>query len=111
MGAYGPGSIERLCRLASPNVAVITAVGYAHYERFKSLDLVAKTKLELAQAVIKTGGKIVIAEEVLEFDAARNFYALHPSLVTTVGTSANADLRVLAIRQTAVAVETDLEWQ
>jgi UDP-N-acetylmuramoyl-tripeptide--D-alanyl-D-alanine ligase len=111
MGAYGPGSIERLCRLASPNVAVVTAVGYAHYERFKSLDVVAKTKLELAQAVIKTGGKIVIAEEVLEFDAARNFYALHPSYVTTVGTSAKADLRVLAIRQTAVAVETDLEWQ
>ena len=90
---------------------MITAVGYAHYERFKSLDVVDKTKLELAQAVARNGGNIVIAEEVLEFDAARNFYELHPSLVTTVGTSSKADLRVLAIRQTTVAVETDVEWQ
>ena len=30
MGAYGPGSIKRLCRLAPPDVGVITAVGMAH---------------------------------------------------------------------------------
>ena len=67
MGAYGPGSIARLCRLAPPDIAVITAVGYAHYERFKSLDVVARTKLELAEAVVAKGGKIIMAEQVLDF--------------------------------------------
>jgi UDP-N-acetylmuramoyl-tripeptide--D-alanyl-D-alanine ligase len=111
MGAYGPGSIERLCRLAPPNIAVITAIGYAHYERFKSLDVVARTKLELAQAVVTNGGKAIIAEQVLDFEPARNFYALHRSQVVIVGSSAEADLRVRSIRQTVAGLETDLEWQ
>jgi len=111
MGAYGPGSIARLCRLAPPDIAVITAVGYAHYERFKSLDVVARTKLELAEAVVAKGGKVVIAEQVLAFEPARSFQVQHPSHLIVVGSGANADLRVLAIRQTAAGTETDVEWR
>ena len=111
MGAYGPGSIERLCRLAPPDIAVITAVGYAHYERFKSLDVVAQTKFELAEAVAAKGGKTIIAEQVLDFEPARKFVALHRAHVTTVGTSDQADLRVLAIRQASAGTEADLQWQ
>ena len=111
MGAYGPGSIARLCRLAPPNVAVITAVGYAHYERFKSLDVVAKTKFELAEAVVANGGKAIVAEPVLAFAPARAFYDRHRADVIVVGEGANADLRVLAIRQTPAGTETDIQWQ
>ncbi len=111
MGAYGPGSIARLCRLAPPEIAVITAVGYAHYERFKSLDVVARTKLELAEAVVAKGGKVVIAEQVLDFEPARSFQARHGSHLIIVGRSPKADLRILAIRQSAAGTETDLEWR
>jgi UDP-N-acetylmuramoyl-tripeptide--D-alanyl-D-alanine ligase len=71
MGAYGPGSIERICRLTPPNLGVITAVGHAHYERFKSLDAVAKTKYELAQAVLAKEGTVIAHEKTLRFDTAR----------------------------------------
>ena len=111
MGAYGPGSIERLCRLAPPDIAVITAVGYAHYERFKSLDTVAHTKLELAEAVAARGGRIVIAQPILQFEAARAFLARHKALTTVVGDGEGANLRVLAIRQTAEGLEVDIDWQ
>ena len=33
MGAYGPGSIAKLCQLAPPDFGIITALGHAHYER------------------------------------------------------------------------------
>ncbi len=111
MGAYGPGSIARLCRLAPPDIAVLTAVGYAHYERFKSLDVVARTKLELAEAVVAKGGKVIIAEQVLEFEPARSFQARHGAHLIVVGRGDKADLRVLAIRQTAAGTETDVEWR
>jgi UDP-N-acetylmuramoyl-tripeptide--D-alanyl-D-alanine ligase len=111
MGAYGPGSIARLCRLAPPDIAVITAVGYAHYERFKSLDVVARTKLELAEAVVAKGGKVVMAEQVLEFEPARSFQARHGAHLIVVGRGDKADLRVLAIRQTAAGTETDVAWR
>src|SRR5262249_54865258 len=111
MGAYGPGSIARLCQLAPPDIAVITAVGYAHYERFKSLDVVAQTKLELAEAVVAKGGKVVMAEQVLDFEPARSFQARHGAHLIVVGRSEKADLRVLAIRQTAAGTETDVTWR
>lgn len=60
MGAYGPGSIARLCRLAPPDMGLITGVGVAHYERFKSLDTVFETKFELAEAVRANGGKTLV---------------------------------------------------
>lgn len=62
MGAYGPGSIERLCRLTPPSAGIITAVGNAHYERFKTLDAVAKAKFELAEACLKQAGPVVLSE-------------------------------------------------
>lgn len=111
MGAYGPGSIERLCRLAPPDIGVITAVGHAHYERFKSLDVVAQTKFELAQAVVAKNGKVIVAEQVLAFAPAQKFVAAHRAHITTVGTGEQADLRVMAIRQTAAGTEADVQWQ
>lgn len=68
MGAYGPGSIARLCALTNPNVAVITAVGHAHYERFKTLETVAKTKFELAEAVRANNGQVIFNADLCRFD-------------------------------------------
>ena len=45
MGAYGIGSIRRLCALTPPKLGIITAIGKAHYERFKSLDAVARRQV------------------------------------------------------------------
>jgi uncharacterized membrane protein len=53
MGAYGIGSIARLCALTPPKLGIITAIGKAHYERFKTLDAVARAKFELAAAVCR----------------------------------------------------------
>jgi len=38
MGAYGKGSIAKLCKLTPPTHGVITAIGNAHFERFKTID-------------------------------------------------------------------------
>ena len=70
MGAYGPGSIARLCRLVPPGFGVITAIGMAHYERFKTLETVAETKFELAQAVAKVDGTVIVHEQAMGFPAA-----------------------------------------
>ena len=51
MGAYGIGSIRRLCALTPPHLGIITAIERAaHYERFKTLDAVSRAKYELAEA-------------------------------------------------------------
>ncbi|MBZ0256105.1 hypothetical protein K8I31_08590, partial [bacterium] len=55
MGAYGIGSIQRLCRFTPPKVGVVTAVGFAHLERFKSQETIFEAKSELPQALPQDG--------------------------------------------------------
>jgi UDP-N-acetylmuramoyl-tripeptide--D-alanyl-D-alanine ligase len=47
MGTYGPGEIAELCSWIAPDVAVITAVGPVHLERFGSEDRVLAAKAEI----------------------------------------------------------------
>ena len=61
MGAYGIGSIRRLCALTPPHLGIITAIGKAHYERFKTLDAVSHAKYELAEAARDNGGSVIVA--------------------------------------------------
>jgi UDP-N-acetylmuramoyl-tripeptide--D-alanyl-D-alanine ligase len=73
MGAYYPGSIKKLCNLTPPRAAIITGVGIAHLERFKSQQAIQSTKAELAHALPEDGilvcngdneGSRAIADEV-----------------------------------------------
>ncbi len=46
-GAYRPGEIRDICRLVSPDFGVVTIIGLMHLERFGSVKLIKKTKLEI----------------------------------------------------------------
>jgi UDP-N-acetylmuramoyl-tripeptide--D-alanyl-D-alanine ligase len=50
MGTYGPGEIADMCRWCPPGVAVITAIGPVHLERFGSEDRIVEAKSEIAVA-------------------------------------------------------------
>jgi len=110
MGAYGPGSIARLCRLAPPDMAVITAVGRAHYERFRSLDTVAAAKFELAEAASERNGKLIVAADVLQYPAARNFHETHKDAVIVIGGTDGA-MRISNARQERTGIVFDGAWQ
>ncbi len=47
MGAYGPGEIADLCRWLPPEIAVITAIGPVHLERFGTEDAIVDAKSEI----------------------------------------------------------------
>ena len=66
MGAYGIGSIKRLCDFAQPTYGIITSIGDAHTERFGSIENIAIAKSELAEHVCKSGGKVVLPRSVVE---------------------------------------------
>jgi UDP-N-acetylmuramoyl-tripeptide--D-alanyl-D-alanine ligase len=48
MGTYGPGEIADLCRWCPPTVAVITAIGPVHLERFGTEERILEAKSEIA---------------------------------------------------------------
>jgi UDP-N-acetylmuramoyl-tripeptide--D-alanyl-D-alanine ligase len=51
MGTYGRGEITELCSWIRPDVAVITAIGPVHLERFGSEERVLKAKAEILEGV------------------------------------------------------------
>lgn len=112
MGAYGRGSIEKLCRLTPPQTGIITALGEAHYDRFKTLNTVAQAKFELAEAVVSTGdGKIVVHESVLEQEYARTFVANNRSRFIVCGKSKDADLVINKTEETPAGLNVAVTWQ
>ena len=77
-GADKPGDIDALCRLAPPNVSVVTAVGAAHTEAFGSVQMVAKEKARLVANLPKDGTAILNIDEpfVLAMRAATSAHVL-----------------------------------
>lgn len=53
MGANHRGEITELCRIAEPNVGVITNIGRGHLEYFGSIEGVVQAKTELLRALKK----------------------------------------------------------
>lgn len=101
MGAYGPGSIARLCRLCPPSDGIITAVGWAHYERFKSEQTVFDAKFELADAVRAANGAIVINEDAISREMLATRTGRTGETFLSVGHDERACLRLLDVTQTA----------
>ena len=110
MGAYGVGSIRRLCALTPPRLGIISAVGMAHYERFKSLEAVARAKFELGEAVRDNHGRLIVASEVQNVAPAGEFVAQHRDMVVTVGSEDAADLVVAERRQEADGIVAVIRW-
>jgi UDP-N-acetylmuramoyl-tripeptide--D-alanyl-D-alanine ligase len=111
MGAYGPGSIRRLCALTPPKMGIVTAIGMAHYERFKSLETVAEAKFELAEAVAAQRGTLIAAVDTLAFVAPRRFAETHPRMMVTVGAEAGATVAMSDLRQDADGIAVTVAWQ
>jgi UDP-N-acetylmuramoyl-tripeptide--D-alanyl-D-alanine ligase len=49
MGTYGRGEIRALCQWCPPDIAVLTAIGPVHLERFGSEDAILAAKSEIAE--------------------------------------------------------------
>ncbi|WP_144095702.1 Mur ligase family protein [Croceicoccus sediminis] len=103
MGAYGIGSIQRLCNFVKPDFGIVTAIGDAHTERFGSVENIAKAKSELVEDVCENGGTAIVATQVLAYEPFQKLRADFPGRVVSVGPEESADIRIVS----AALVEAD----
>jgi len=59
MGEYYSGDIRNICKIAPPQIGVITGINEAHFERLKSIDNSIRTIFEIAQNM-KSDGILVL---------------------------------------------------
>ncbi len=84
MGAKNKGDIKEICNIVSPDFALITSVGPQHLDTFGSIEAVASTKFELADAVadkkkvFANGDNVIIRKKAT--GTAINLYGTDPSL-------------------------------
>ena len=95
MGAYGIGSIKRLCDFCDPGYGIVTAIGNAHTERFGDIATIAKAKSELVEHVCARGGMAVYPHEILDHKPFADLRAQYPDLIRTVGDTAEADFQII----------------
>jgi UDP-N-acetylmuramoyl-tripeptide--D-alanyl-D-alanine ligase len=112
MGAYGIGSIRRCCALTPPRYGIITSLGEAHYERFKSLEAVAKAKFELAEEVLKNADGVIVAHEsVLDQPYAADFIKAARSRFVICGAGQDADVRIGDIDVSREGAAIHITWK
>ena len=93
IGMNHPGEIRRLASIARPEVGVVTNVGFAHAEFFRSADEVALAKRELIEALPSGGTAVLNADDARVARFGEDF----PGRVVTFGLGEGADVRAEAV--------------
>jgi UDP-N-acetylmuramoyl-tripeptide--D-alanyl-D-alanine ligase len=93
MGTYGPNEIRELCSWCPPSIAVITAIGPVHLERFGSEEAIVSAKSEITD-----GAEVVVVsadDQRLDDLAARlRGLAAGPEVVRVSSEDEGADVCV-----------------
>ena len=95
MGARGVGHIATLCGIARPTVGVVTNIGTAHRELFKSAHSTAVAKGELLQSLPSDGTAVLNRDDAM-FDLLSGLTGVRVLAFSTEARGA-ADLRADAI--------------
>ena len=83
------GELDHLVHLVDPDVAVITMIGEAHIEFFKTRDRIADAKMEITHALKEDGVLVYNGDEPLLIERAEKL----DFETKTFGTVANVDLQ------------------
>ena len=95
IGMNAPGEIEALSNLVRPHIAIITAVGEAHLQKFGSIEEIAKAKAEIFSG-LEPGG-IAVLNADCEQTANLLIHASNAGVgrVVQFGSDSNADSRLV----------------
>ncbi len=94
MGAYRKGDIKALCRIAPPDIAVLTGINESHLERFGTIENTVSAKFEIARFAKPHATVVLNADNEL----IRSGFARHVGARPTVwyGRHEDATYRVVS---------------
>ncbi|MGN1352831.1 MAG: Mur ligase family protein [Bacilli bacterium] len=72
MGAYVNGEIKEICDFVSPKYGIITVIGEAHLETFKTRDNICQTKFELIESLPEDGACVLNLDDPYQVNYVNN---------------------------------------
>jgi len=96
MGAYVRGEIKTLCDMVHPKYGILTKVGTAHLESFKSRENIQKTKFELIESLPSDGCGVLNRDD--EWQVSYNLKNNVKILWIGVDTKDEVDVRATNIK-------------
>ncbi|HVC41656.1 MAG TPA: UDP-N-acetylmuramoyl-tripeptide--D-alanyl-D-alanine ligase [Candidatus Saccharimonadales bacterium] len=115
MDAYAPGEIAALSNLVHPRLAIITAIGPQHMERFGTLDKIAGALYEVATALPADGTLILYTGDesgaALALRARAEQRRLIRYALASNGDAVDADVVASAIRVDARGASFRWRWR
>ncbi len=94
LGTDHPGDLEYLCRIAPPDIAVLTAIGAEHTEFFGTVDKVAREELAIIENMTPGGIAILNADDTRVLQAKN----MVKGSVVTFGENVSADVRLVSTK-------------
>ncbi len=108
MGMYQLGDIAALCRIARPQVGVVTNVGPTHLARLGSIDRIAAAKAELVESLPADGYAVLNADDPM----VALFGSRTAAAVITFGLSPDADCRATAVESRGLnGLSFSISWR
>jgi UDP-N-acetylmuramoyl-tripeptide--D-alanyl-D-alanine ligase len=65
MGEYVKGDVKKLCKIAQPDISIITGINEAHLERYKTMENAISTKFEIVEYATKNAVVALNADDDL----------------------------------------------
>tara|TARA_Y100001970_G_scaffold290413_1_gene424063 strand:+ start:1117 stop:3960 length:2844 start_codon:yes stop_codon:yes gene_type:complete len=96
IGMSKKNEINKLSKLAKPDVAVITNITYAHAENFKNINEIAKAKSEIIENVSKNG-YVILGSDGNFFNYFKKKCLKNNLNVVSFGKKKNSDIRIIKI--------------
>ena len=98
VGMSKSGEIRKLNKLIKPHIGVITNIGEAHIENFKSTKGIALAKSEIIEDIIK-GGTIILNRDDKYFNYLFEKAKIHKLKISTFGKHIKSDVRLKKIKK------------
>lgn len=107
MGAFKVHDIKQLCDLVKPKYGILTKIGVAHLETFKTEENIAKTKFELIESLPSDGVAILNRDDEKQV----NYPLKNKVKIIWIGFDNNADVIASNVKQSNTGMKFDVTFK
>ncbi len=112
MGAYVNLEIKEMCDFVKPKYAILTVIGEAHLETFKTRENICKTKFELVESLPSDGVCVLNKDDPYQVEYVKNSLKNKDVKIIWIGiNNKDADFNAINIKSDKKGMSFDVSYQ